>query len=113
MALHTTLEERGLPKASRLRDNVASIRQALAEMRMSGVLSKAVPYQEKLALTPGKRRPKITDGVWTLFPSNEFVSDVVAGNKKMAAARLKAGGNKRESRLVPGFNHLGEIGAKG
>jgi hypothetical protein len=67
------------------------------------LLSEAMPYSEKLMYAPSKGRPKITDAVWLLFPSHDFVDEVSAGNKHMASGRARVGGNKRESRLLPGF----------
>ena len=62
----------------------------------------------------GKGRPKSLDAVWTLYPSTEFVDEIIEGNKEMKAHR-EVEGNKRESRLLPGFQEdprPGEISAK-
>jgi hypothetical protein len=56
---------------------------------------------------------KYQDAIWTLYPSAEFVEEIVNGNKDMSTAR-QAGENKGESKLLPGFQEgakAGEIGA--
>ena len=83
-------------------------------MRERCILSKMLPSHEKLIYAPSKGRPKIVDAIWTLYPSQELVDEIIGGNKKMDQARSQIGGNKRESRLLPGFeDQPGEIGAKG
>jgi hypothetical protein len=103
IALTTILEERALPRESRLRDNVDSVREALSEMKERRILAEMMPYHEKLTHAPSKRRPKIVEAVWTLYPSTEFVDDIINGNREMSSARTKARENKSESRLLPGF----------
>jgi hypothetical protein len=105
IALKTILEERGLPRQSRLRDNVDSVREALAEMKQRQILAEMQPYDEKLTHASTKGRPKIVEAVWKLYPSGKFVDEVINGNRDMTSARMKVGGNNRESRLLPDFNH--------
>ena len=66
------------------------------------ILSEMRPFDEELVHAKDKGRPKIVDAVWTLYPSTEFVSEIIDGNKEMKAYR-EAGGNKGESRLLLGF----------
>jgi hypothetical protein len=116
ISLKTILDERGLPREARLRDNLKSVREALTEMRQRCILSKMLLSHEKLIYAPSKGRPKIVDAIWTLYPSQELVDEIIGGNKQMDQARSQAGGNKRESRPLPGFEDQpqpGEIGAKG
>jgi len=103
ISLKTILDERGLPREVRLRANVEAVRAALGEMKQRRILSEMLPFQEKLIHAPSKRRPKIVDAIWTLYPSTDFVDEVIGGNKQMERAHRQAGGNKRESRLLPGF----------
>jgi hypothetical protein len=103
ISLDTILDERGLPREARLRANVESVRAALTEMKQRRILSEMMPYDEKLIHAPSKRRPKIVNAVWTLYPSTQFVEEIVDGNKEMIHARIQAGGNKGEIRLLPGF----------
>jgi hypothetical protein len=103
ISLKTILDERGLPREARLRDNLKSVREALTEMRQRSILSKMLLSHEKLIYAPSKGRPKIVDAIWTLYPSQELVDEIIGGNKQMDQARSQAGGNKRESRLLPGF----------
>jgi hypothetical protein len=103
ISLKTILDERGLPREARLRANVEAVRAALGEMKQRRILSEMRPFDEKLIHAPSKRRPKIVDAIWTLYPSPDFVDEVIGGNKQMERAHRQAGGNKRESRLLPGF----------
>jgi len=104
IALKTILQERGLPRKSRLRDNVDSVREALTEMKQRRILAEIQPYDENLTYASTNGRPKIVEAVWRLSPSGEFVDEVINGNRDMTSARIKVGGNKRESRLLPGFD---------
>jgi hypothetical protein len=115
IALTTILEERGLPRISRLRDNLDSVREALKEMKLRRILAEMLPYDEKLTHASTKGRPKIVEAVWVLYPSVEFVEEVITGNRVMASARGPVGGNRRESLAPNDSNYqlpLGEIGAK-
>src|SRR5271166_5540261 len=103
ISLKTILDERGLPREARLRDNLRSVREALTEMKQRRILSEMLPFQEKLIHAPSKGRPKIVDAIWTLYPSQELVDEIIGGNKQIDQARSRVGGNKRESRPLPGF----------
>jgi hypothetical protein len=103
ISLTTILDERGLPREVRLRDNLKSVREALTEMKQRRILSEMQPFDEKPIHAPSKGRPKIVDAIWTLYPSQELVDEIIGGNKQMGQARGQAGGNKRESRILPGF----------
>jgi len=107
IALKTILDERGLLREIRLRDNLKSVRVALTEMKQGRILSELHPFDEKPIYAPSKRRPQVVDAIWTLFPSSEFVEEIIGGNKEMKKARADAG-NKRETHLLPGFQ--GEAG---
>ena len=72
-------------------------------MKERRILSEMRPFDEKLIHAPSKRRPKIVDTIWTLYPSSEFVDEVIGGNKQMEKAHRQTGANKGESRLLPGF----------
>src|SRR5271165_727396 len=102
ISLKTILDERGLPREARLRDNLRSVREALTEMKQRRILSEMLPFQEKLIHAPSKGRPKIVDAIWTLYPSQELVDEIIGGNKQIDQARSKVGGNKRERRLLSG-----------
>ena len=104
ISLKTILEERALVSEARLRNNIQSVREALKEMKRRRILSDMHPSDEKLVHASTKGRPKIIDAVWTLYPSTEFVDEIIDGNKEMSQARTKVGGNKSESRLLPGFH---------
>ena len=103
MSLKTILEERGLVPEARLRNNLDAVRNALQEMKQRGVLSKLQAFDEKLAYAPTNGRPKIINAVWTLYPSDEFVDEIISGSKQMSRARTGVGANKSESRLLPGL----------
>ena len=103
IALKTILEERGLTQEARLRNNLDSVRKALREMQKRRILSEAKPYNEELVQLPTRRRPKIVNAIWTLYPSTEFVQEVIGGNREMSLARAQSGEKKRENQLLPGF----------
>jgi hypothetical protein len=103
IALKTILEERGLPRKSRLRDNVDAVREALAEMTQRRILAEMQAYDEKLTHASTKGRPKIVEAVWRLYPSCQFVDEVIKANRDMTSARIKVGGNNRESLAFTGL----------
>ncbi len=83
ISLETILIESGIAKASRLRDNVATVRQALTQMVKEGVLHAMHPYQEDLSYASTGGRRKVTDVVWQLFPSRQFAQEIIRGNVEM------------------------------
>ena len=89
ISLETILGESGIARASRLRDNVATVRQALAQMVKEEVLHAMRPYEEKLAYASTKGRKKVTDVVWQLFPSRQFAQEIIEGNVEMHQWRSK------------------------
>jgi hypothetical protein len=96
ISLATILRESGLPAAPRLRDSIATVRKAIREMVSKNVLKK--DYTEKLERKKTQGRPEITGAVWTLYPSDEFTTEIIAGNDEAKRARntLSVGGNLRE-----------------
>ena len=80
------------------------VREALTEMTQRRILAEMKPYDERLTHATTKGRPKIVEAVWMLYPSAEFVDEVVIGNRQMSYALATAGGNMRESRLSPRLN---------
>lgn len=102
IALQTMLTQRALPEEKRLRASVETVRLALKEMAGSGILEKGIPWEEKLVYGTTKGRKKIVDAVWTLFPSNELVEEIISGNKAMSRVKEAkvSGGNKGESLLL-------------
>jgi hypothetical protein len=58
ISLQTILEERGLPREVRLRDNLKSVREALKEMKQQRILSEMQPFDEELVHAPGRGKPK-------------------------------------------------------
>ena len=61
-------------------------------MKQQRILSKMRLFDEKLVYAPSKGRPKIVDAVWTLYPSHEFVDEIIGGNKQMDQARTSGRG---------------------
>ena len=105
ISLETILAERGLVKEKRLRDNVDSVRAGLAEMKKEKILFQAKPYDEKLTLAAGRGGRKIVGAVWTLYPSHEFVEEIIHGNEQMAENKQLG---QAESRGDPGAPDLWE-----
>ena len=62
------------------------------EMKQRRILSEMQPFDEKLIHAPSKGRPKIVDAIWTLYPSDEFVDEIIGGNKQMDQARTSGRG---------------------
>jgi hypothetical protein len=56
-------------------------------MKLRRILAEMQPYDEKLVHASTKGRPKIVEAVWVLYPSGEFVEEVITGNRVMASAR--------------------------
>jgi hypothetical protein len=83
ISLETILAERGMVKEKRLRDNVDSVRTALAEMKGEKILYQPRPYEEKLTLAAARGGRKIVGAVWTLYPAHEFVEEIIRGNEQM------------------------------
>jgi hypothetical protein len=98
ISLQTILEERGLSREARLWNNLKSVREALTEMKKARILSEMQSFDEKPIHAPSKGRPKIVDAIWTLYPSGEFVDEIIGGNKHM-----KQAANNQQSQLLPGF----------
>ncbi|MEI8294979.1 MAG: hypothetical protein WCG04_00445 [Alphaproteobacteria bacterium] len=86
IALETMLLERALTKEPRMRDTVQTVRVALKEMAGRGILEKGMPFEEALVFAPTGQK-KIIGAVWTLYPSNALVSEVIEGNKTMRALK--------------------------
>jgi hypothetical protein len=83
ISLTTILNESGIANASRLRDNVAAVRQALGQMTKENVLHAMRPYEESLTYASTKGRKKVVDVVWQLFPSRQFAREIIEGNVQM------------------------------
>lgn len=103
ISLETILAERGLVKEKRLRDNVHSVRAALEEMKKEKILYQPKPYDEKLTLAPGRGGRKIVGAVWTLYPSGEFVEEIIRGNEQMLEKTQLGDGEPDEDRGGPGL----------
>jgi hypothetical protein len=101
IALGTMLSERMMVKESRLRNNLAKAKQAIEELENTNFLCKEHPYEEKIIYTPGKRRPKITDAVWDLYPSDEFIEEIISGNTEMAKHRAEGDMKKQGLSNLP------------
>ena len=89
ISLETILSESGIARASRLRDNVATVREALAQMVKGNVLHAMRPFQEDLSYASTKGRKKVTNVVWQLFPSRQFAQEIIQGNVEMNQWRSK------------------------
>ena len=112
ISLQTILQERGLPREKRLRANVEAVREAIEDMKAQNILSQMHPFDEELVHAPSKGRPKIADAIWNLYPSAEFVDEIIEGNKEMKQAHRQAGGNKAKgtSARIRRRARPGEIG---
>ena len=87
VSLETILNESGIARVSRLRDNVATVRQALAQMVKEEVLHAMRPFEETSKYAATKGRKKVVDVVWQLFPSRQFAEEIIQGNVHMSRLR--------------------------
>jgi hypothetical protein len=90
ISLSTILAERGMTREARLRDNVATVRMALEEMKQAAFLAVDHPYDEKLSYTAGKGGKMITDAVWPSSPLSHS--------------------SKRKSKVTPKWRIIGPSG---
>ncbi len=105
IALSTIVRESGLPINDRTRDAIPVVRAALLEMTekkylypFMGILRRKegetykdfhVGYTEDIRYQHGIGRPKIENIIWTLYPSHEFASEILAGSIVMNPLRKK------------------------
>lgn len=89
IALSTILNESGMVREERLRDNVATVRKAIKEMIKQRILHVMKPFEEKPRYGATKGRPKMVDVVWTFFPSSEFATEIIEGNVSMHRLKTK------------------------
>ena len=92
ISLERILSESGVARTSRLRDNVASVREALDQMLKEKVLDYKRGPEEAIKYASTKGRKKVVDVVWTLFPSREFCEEIIKGNADMLHWRAKQQG---------------------
>ena len=85
------LAESGIVPEVRLRDNAQRVRQALTELQQTGFLSSLDPYLEEPFYEKSARRgrPTLKDVRWTLYPSNAFAEEIIAGNTAMLRLRQR------------------------
>lgn len=103
LSLTAILEESGMEREPRLRDTLARIRNALNEMKEADLLANWKPYEEILIHDSrnGKGRKQIVDAKWILFPSNNFVQDIICGNQKMGQRKSRNPQDNRQLALLP------------
>jgi len=66
-------------------------------MKKEKILFQPKPYDEKLTLATGRGGRKIVGAVWTLYPSPEFVEEIIRGNEQMAEKKQLGQGESREN----------------
>jgi hypothetical protein len=78
----TILEESGIAREKRFRDNLKTIRSALEELKEKGVLSSFRPWTEILTYgeKPNRGPSPIIKGVWTLYLSNGLIEEIFKGH---------------------------------
>ena len=102
--LETVLNQSGVLRRKRFRENITEVRSALHELSAAGVLlpsakgagAGASPYVEKpvYGASQGGRRPVI-GAAWTLFPSDLLVQEISEANiEKRDRLQLLSGGNE-------------------
>jgi hypothetical protein len=89
--LSRVLAESGIVAEPRLRDNAQRVREALTELQHTGFLSLMDAYLEEPSYEQSKRRgrPTLRDIRWTLYPSNTFSEEIIAGNTAMLRLRQR------------------------
>jgi len=80
LTLKNVLNESGIMVEKLLKNNIARIRDALEELKEEGFLCTIKPFDEKATLQPTKGKAKIIDMEWILYPSSEFVEEIIKGN---------------------------------
>ena len=72
-------------------------------MKQRRILSEVETYKEELVHMPTTRRPKIVNAIWRLYPSTEFVEEIIGGNREMSLARAQNGHGRGKGllRVVP------------
>lgn len=93
LTLRQILEESGIVPEKRLRDNIERVRTSLNELKENLFLDPWNAFTEKPSYELTKGRSKLVNMEWIIFPSTEFVEDIIEGNIE----RKKMGGMKRES----------------
>jgi hypothetical protein len=87
IALATIIEESGLIQQQQIYRASLPVLMALKEMQAHGILNRHTPFQQddRHAKTAG--RPHLINVIWTLFPSNEVVEEIIKGNQHMKGLR--------------------------
>ena len=72
-----------------MRDNLARVREAIAELQAAGFLDRGLTLETMEHLTYGKTlgRRKIMKAEWDLFPSDSFAREIIDGNQAKRASR--------------------------
>jgi hypothetical protein len=100
--LSRVLAESGIVPEARLRDNAQRVRHALTELQNTGFLSLIDPYLEEASYEKARRRgrPTLREIRWTLYPSNVFAEEIIAGNTAMLRLRQRAELQGKEARII-------------
>ena len=82
ISLTRILTESGMLPHKRLRTSIERIREAVEELKDTGWLDRFKPFAEEVTYAAEAKRGQkpIREIVWTLYPSNEFVSEIIEGN---------------------------------
>ena len=105
--LETVLNQSGILKRKRLRSSIQEVRAALKELALAGVLvppgeatNGAVPFEENLIYGESNvtgRRP-LTGAIWTLYPSDLVVQEIIEANIEHRDRPKQIGGRGDERR---------------
>jgi hypothetical protein len=83
-------------------------------MTKEKILYQPKPYDEKLTLATGRGGRKIVGVVWTLYPSHEFVEEIIRGNEEMLEKKEVGQAESQQNAGAPElwrFHEPGEIRA--
>lgn len=104
VTLETILNESGITREERMRDNLPTVRAALGELLEAGYLSPLrdlESIEEVIYGTSAGGRKPIIGACWILYPSSIFANEITVGNVEMQRKRNKTKERPRLNYISP------------